>query len=140
MSPTTKPKKPVWQAEVRWRKHPYRSVEPSPPDETGPTTEGATVEVVRWALRCYVEVFVPGGEPILFLVNHREGRKISFTDPRERLTGTAGTTGIWGTRPGQRPGRARTLTPSAFRQEVARLIGPERADEIIQTVLAPDFF
>jgi hypothetical protein len=35
---------------------------------------------------------------VFFLVNHREGQDITFTDPRGRNMGTAGVTGIWGTR------------------------------------------
>ena len=102
MTTATMKSQPAWQAEVVWRKHRYTTEEMTPPDETGDTAEGATVEIDHWALRCYVDVFKPEGERIRFLVNHREGRCLSFTDPRERSTGTAGTTGVWGTRPAQR--------------------------------------
>jgi hypothetical protein len=72
--------------------------------------------------------------------NHREGRDITFTDPRGRNMGTAGVTGIWGTRPAPPVVNPRPLSMSAFRIEAARLIGAARADEIIRTISAPDFF
>ena len=36
--------------------------------------------------------------------------------------------------------KPRPLSISAFRIEAARLIGAERADEIIRTISSPDFF
>jgi hypothetical protein len=99
-------------------------VEETPENETG-------VRFVRvWD--CFVDVFRPGCERIRYRVNHRKGRCITFTDRREVLAGTAGATGIWNTGPAPRAGRPRTLTPSAFRAEVARLIGDERAAEIVR--------
>jgi hypothetical protein len=51
-------------------------------------------------------------------------------------TGTAGTRGIWGTLPEQRAGSPCSLTPTGFRMEVARLIGADRADEIVRELMA----
>jgi hypothetical protein len=82
----------------------------------------------------------PSKFDISFLVNLREDRDITFTDPRGRNIGTAGVTGIWGTRPAPPVVKPRPLSISAFRIEAARLIGAERADEIIRTLSAPGFF
>jgi hypothetical protein len=97
-------------------------------EETPRTQTGETIHVVR---ECFVDVFKPGGALIRFRVNRRHGRCLTFTDSREQLTGTAGTRGIWGTLPEQPAGKPRSLTPTAFREEVARLIGLERAEQIV---------
>jgi len=104
----TNTRKPAWQAQVTERK--------------------------RSIVEEFVDVSHPGGGWIRFRVNRRKGRPLTFTDYRERRTGTAGTTGIWGTLPPQPAGYARFLTPTAFRLELAELVGPERADEIVESL------
>ena len=144
---TTKTK-PAWQAEVKWATRFYTVEEPAPnhgAEETSETPvmaapEKSTVEVLHSVAQCFVHVSRPGCEPIRFLVNHREGRDITFTDPRGRNTGIAGVTGIWGTRPAPRVDKPRPLQQVAFRVELARLVGAERADEIVQTISDPGFF
>jgi hypothetical protein len=49
-------------------------------------------------------------------------------------------TGLWGTLSAPPVYKPRPLSPSAFRVELARLIGAERAEKIISAILAPDFF
>jgi hypothetical protein len=148
MTTTANKSKPVWQAELRWGKRYYTTEEQVPGEEAGETADGAagkapemtTVTVQHSVTECFVHVSRPGCEPIRFLVNHREGRDITFTDPRGRNMGIAGVTGIWGTRPAPPVVKPRPLSISAFRIEAARLIGAERADEIIRTISSPDFF
>ncbi len=96
--------KPAWQAAITWRKRRYTTQEPAKSDDRDESPKKATVEnkspkkamveVEHWVRQYYVEPFGPGGESIRFRVNHRKGRRISFTDPRARFTGTAGTTGM----------------------------------------------
>ena len=112
----------LWQAEVMWKLR-YVPMEVE-------TVEGEEAVVFLNVWGCFVDVFRPGGERIRFRVNRRDGRRLSFTDPRERTAGTAGTTGLWGTRPALRADRPRALTPTAFKAEVARLsepTGPRRS-------------
>jgi hypothetical protein len=59
-----------------------------------------------------------------------------LTDPREQWTDTAGTRGIWGKLPEQPAGKPRSLTPTAFRAKVARLIGTDRAEQIVRELMA----
>jgi hypothetical protein len=68
------------------------------------------------------------------------GRDVTFSDPRDRNAGTAGVTGMWGTRPAPPVTKPRALQQVVFRIELTRLVGAERADEIVRTILAPDFF
>ena len=143
---------PAWQAEVKseFRYLPMTAeTTEGEPEQTGdgeivrrPSTtrwrkaeEGETVDMWLKVWSCFVDVFRPGGERIRFRVNRRDGRRLSFTDPRERTAGTAGTTGLWGTRPALRANRPRALTPTAFKAEVARLIGADRAEEIVRQLL-----
>jgi hypothetical protein len=140
--------KPVWQAEVRWGKRRYTTEEQVPSQEAEETADGTvakppemtTVTVQHSVVACFVDFSRPGCDRISFLVNHRDGRDITFTDPRGRNMGTAGVTGIWGTRPAPPVVKPRPLSISAFRIEAARLIGAERAEEIIRTISSPDFF
>jgi hypothetical protein len=97
--------------------------------------QAETVQAIMTVWVCFVEVRPPGSEPVRFRVNQRAGRPLSFTDPRETLTGIAGTTGIWGTRAPLRALKPRSLTPTAFRAELARLIGAEKAGEIIDELV-----
>jgi len=104
------------------------------------TEEGETVDMWLKVCDCFVDVFRPGGERIRFRVNRPTDRHLTFTDPRARSAGTAGTTGPWGTLPAPRAARPRPLTPTGFKAEVARLIGTERADEIVRELLDRDSF
>jgi len=147
MTTTASKSRPAWQAEVNWEKRHYVTEEEAPADEIEETAEGAiarapekrTVEVLKSVTECFVHVFRPGCERIRFRVNHRPGQDITFSDPRGRNAGTAGVTGIWGTLPAPPVDKPRPLSRSAFRVELARLIGAERAGEIVQT-LSDDFF
>jgi len=138
---------PSWRAEVKWERRYYRleaevprdEVEETPQSETKGTPETPTVETIESVRECFVDVFKPGGERIRFRVNRREGRPLSFTDPREQFTGAGGTRGIWGTLPEQPAGSPRSLTPTAFREEVARLIGSDRSEEIVRSLGARQF-
>jgi hypothetical protein len=80
----------------------------------------------------HVVISKPGYEGVRFRVNRRKDRPLTFTDDREEHTGTARSTGLWGTRPPSQPGRRPSLTPTAWIAEVARLIGRERAEEIVR--------
>jgi hypothetical protein len=148
MATTAIKRKPVWQAEVRWGKRCYTTKEQVPSQDAEETADGkvakapemTTVTVEHWVAACFVHFSRPGCDRISFPVNHREGRDITFTDPRDRNMGTAGVTGIWGTRPAPPVDKPRPLSKSAFRIEAARLTGAERADEIVRTLSAPDFF
>jgi hypothetical protein len=148
MTTSTSRNKSVWQAEVRWGKRYFTTEEQVPSQEAEESADGTaarapevtTVTVQHWVLACFVDFSRPGRDRISFLVNHREGRDITFTDPRGRNMGPAGVTGIWGTRPAPPVVKPRPLSISAFRIEAARLIGAERADEIIRTISSPDFF
>jgi len=139
---------PSWRAEVKWERRYYRLEEEVPKDEIQETPQGETkgtpetqtVETIESVRECFVDVFKPGGERIRFRVNRREGRPLSFTDPREQFTGAGGTRGIWGTLPEQPAGSPRSLTPTAFREEVARLIGSDRSEEIVRSLRARQFF
>ena len=135
--------KPSWQAEVKWETRFYRIEQRVPKGEIGGTpeveaveaTEVEIVEELHRVSELFVHVFRPGCQRISFLVNRREGRGITFTDPRERNTGTAGTTGLWGTRPPAPAGKPRSLTPTAFKIELARFIGAEQAEKIVRGLL-----
>ncbi|MFI5454730.1 MAG: hypothetical protein ACHRXM_04705 [Isosphaerales bacterium] len=118
---------PAWQAEVRWERRYVHMEEES--------AEGETVDTFLKVWDCFADVFRPGGERIRFRVNRRKGRRLTLTDPRDRTAGTAGTTGPWGTLPAPRVSRPRALTPTGFKAEVARLIGTERAEEIVRLLL-----
>ena len=138
----------AWQAEVGSKRRFYATEEPEqPPAASQATTDAAadppppgTVTVIRSVTRYVVRVCRVDCDPIDFPINHREGRGITFTDPRDRGTGIAGVTGIWGTRPAPPVHKPRPLSPTAFRLELARLIGTEPAAELVQAVLAPGFF
>ena len=148
MTTTTAKTKAAWRGAVGSIRRFYTTEEPAPSPEIDETAEDATarpgppgtVEVVHGVLRCVVRVSRVGCDPIDFPVNHRDGRNITFTDPRGRDAGTAGVTGLWGTRPAPPVHKPRPLSPTAFQLELARLIGAEPATEIVRTILAPDFF
>lgn len=125
MGPTTPhpPSAPTWRAGIAQRRiYVRRSVE---------TPDGEIKEVSRPLDLLYVVLERREGEAIPFCVTRPKGRLV-FSDKRECSTGTAGSTGRWGTRPASRPGPRRTLTPIAWVAEVSRLIGRERAEEIVR--------
>jgi len=127
MMTATTNRNPAWQAELRWERRYVHMEEETP--------EGETVDTFLKVWDCFADVFRPGGELIRFRVNQRNGRRLTFTDPRDRTMGTAGTTGPWGTWPAPHADRPRALTPTGFKAEVARLIGTEQADEIVRLLL-----
>jgi hypothetical protein len=99
----------------------------------------ATVELLRvWS--CFVEIFRPGCGRVLFRVNRTKSGGITFSDSWDCQTGIAGTTGLWGTRPPLRIPRPRSLTPNAFKLEAARLVGKERAEQILLEIKQDEFF
>lgn len=89
MTTTATKSKPVWQAGVRWGKRCYKTQEQVPSHEAAETADGevakvpemTTVTVEHWVVACFVDFSRPGCDRISFLVNHREGRDITFTDP-----------------------------------------------------------
>jgi len=101
-----------------------------------PAWRAEVAEESRSILQEFVDLSRPNSDRVVirFRVNRRDGRVVSFTDYRERGTGTAGTTGIWGTRPPQPAGRSCSLTPTSFRYELAALVGAKRAAEIIESL------
>jgi len=100
------------------------------------TADGQEEEVDLVRVRNdFVDIFHPNGGWVRFRVNRRKDRRLSFTDYREQQTGAAGTTGIWGTLPPQPAGKPRSLTPAGFRLELAALVGAERADEIVNSLM-----
>jgi hypothetical protein len=147
MATPTRTSRPAWQAEIEWRSRrvPLVADAPAPDEGAGLRCKAAVAEAapddrpevtfVR-VRECFVVASRAGFPPIRFRVNHRDRRFPSVTDPRERLSGTAGATGIWGTRPAPRANRPRPLTLTEFRRELAPLVGPERAEEVVGTVRA----
>jgi hypothetical protein len=152
MTTATSSPKPAWQAEVQWenrsgtRKKRVRKgqIEKTDDGKLVKATEDRIDELEYSCMVRVVHVFRPGSEcrcdRIRFQINERDVREITFSDPRERGAGTAGTTGIWGTLPALPTCKPRPLSVTAFRVELARLVGAERADEIIRTIMTQDFF
>jgi hypothetical protein len=105
------------------------------PDETiDEPPERVTIRV------CFIRFTRAGVEPIRFRVNPLKSGGFTFSDPRGRNSGTAGTTGIWGTLPPLPVPRPRSLLPTAFLREAARMVGEARASQIIDEVLNHQFF
>jgi len=69
-------------------------------------------------------------------VNSLDGGQLSFSDICQQTTGIAGTTGIWGTLPAALAARPRSLTPTSLKREAARLIGAEKAEELLRAIMA----
>lgn len=145
MTTMARTSRPAWQAEIEWRSRrvPIAPDAPRPDEQAASPGRAAGPEAAPDDRReltfvrvreCFVVVSRAGFPPIPFRVNHRAGRWPSVTDPRERWSGTAGVTGIWGTRPAPRAIRPRPLTLTEFRRELAPLVGPERAEEVVRTV------
>ena len=114
---------PTWLAGLSTRRiRPHRLVE----------TPDGEIRTAFWTMELLYVVLERGkSERLVFGVTWPKGR-LTFSDSRECLTGTAGSTGQWGTRPPSAAGKRRTLTPTAWKADVSRLIGAERADEIIR--------
>jgi hypothetical protein len=139
MSTTIKTAKPSWRASVEWERRffprPVQVTSAASSDvaaaelEKQPSHEPTMVFEPVW--HCFVDAVPPGGERIRFRVNHRQGRSITIIDPRDRAAGTRGTTGLWGTLPPPRMFKPRPLTLREFTAELARLIGANRATDVI---------
>ena len=89
------------QAEVTWESRWARIPAETPEGEMEETPENEAEDTFFKVWDCFVDVFRPGCEceRVRFRVNRRKDRRLTFTDRRESLTGTAGATGTWGTRP-----------------------------------------
>jgi hypothetical protein len=132
--------KPLWQAKLKWTSRcievPARSDASEEINGAEPASEKKDAEAVVllsvWS--CFVEIFRPECGRVLFRVNHTKSGRITFTDKRDCQTGIAGTTGISGTRPPLRVPRPRSLTPTAFKVEAARLVGRERAEQLLPEI------
>jgi len=125
----------AWLAELTWESRYIPMPAEAPEGEAEETPDQKTGVSFLKVWDCFVEVFRPGCEPIRFRVNRRKDRRLTFTDPRGALAGTAGTTGLWGTLPALRPTRPSALTPTGFKVEVTPLIGAQRAEELVQALL-----
>jgi len=152
MTTATRTSNPAWQAEVKWERRYLAMTEETIEGamvetfdgelvERPPTTrwrkaeDGETIDMWLEVCDCFVDLSRPGYERIRFRVNYRKDGRLTITDPRARTAGTAGTTGAWGTLSALRADRPRALTPTGFKWEVARMIGTERADEIVRLLL-----
>ena len=112
-----------WQAGFAERQiYPKRRVE---------KPDGEIKIVSRPLTLLYVTLDRGDGEQIAFCVSWPKGRLV-FSDNRECHTGTAGSTGQWGTHSPSKAGKRRTLTPTAWKVEVSRLIGMEKAEQIVR--------
>jgi len=143
MTIATSVTKPAWTAKVNWVRRYYRiptetrdvALPETPAVEVEELPEDETQVLFGKVWDCFVDVFRPGDERIRFRVNRRKGRWLTFSDPRDRIKGIAGTTGLWGTLPPQPAVKPRPSTLTEFRAELARLIGAEKAEEIINDLL-----
>jgi len=143
MTIKTNVSKPAWTAKVTFVRRCYR-IPAETRDVALPETlavevedlaEAETRDLLGKVSDCYVDMFRPSDERIRFRVNRRKGRWLTFSDPRDRIKGIAGTTGLWGTLPPQPAVKPRPSTLTEFRAELARLIGAEKAQEIIKDLL-----
>jgi len=120
---------PAWQASLsKWRIYVSCLEE---------TEDGETKVVDRPVNLFAVVLERREGEEIIFPVSWPlPHRRLVFSDRRERSTGTAGTAGLWGTRPACKPERkCRTMTPTAWKAEVRHFIGEEEADRIVRFLI-----
>jgi hypothetical protein len=162
MAPTINSAGSAWEAAIGWGWRTFDRVPPKrdrlrreklakrPSDNATaesihPVSEGP-VETLdeppeRVTIRvCFIRFARAGVEPIRFRVNPLKDGHFTFSDPRGRNSGTAGTTGIWGTLPPLPVPRPRSLSPTAFRLEAARMVGDARACQILDEVLNHQFF
>lgn len=101
------------------------------------TVDGSSDEPF-WVVDYSVQLARQGCDPIVFPITYRRldgSIRIRFCDQRECFTGVNGTQGMWGTREQKKPGISQSLTPEGWKSEVRRLIGSQRADEIVQEFL-----
>jgi hypothetical protein len=139
MMTTINATKPSWKASLEWERRFFpRQVQVARATtsntaaaESGEQETHEPAMVFEQVWQCFVDVIPPCGERIRFRVNHRQGRSITITDPRDRTAGTGGTTGPWGTLPPPRTITPRPLTLLEFTAELARLIGANRATDVI---------
>ncbi len=139
-APLGKPSsKLAWEAKIRWERHfvevAVKRDEKAKPAESGASDQQgvkeASDEIELMTVWYRVVDFVRSAdERVRFRVNRDRSGRVTFTDTRERKTGIAGVTGIWGTLPPPRPIRPRSMTPTAFKLEAARFVGAEKAEEI----------
>ncbi len=133
-----------WQVEVGWERRRFwmdaakvaarknadrmTDVETATPESADPTAgeDEVPVCVKVW----FVDFHREGCESVRFRVNRRKDGRFTLSDPRGKDSGTAGTTGLWGTIPPMRAARPRSLTPTAFKVEAARFVGKALAEEI----------
>jgi hypothetical protein len=101
----------------------------SQPQETDSGTAEVELKVIPYRV---VEFTRSADERVQFTVHRDGGGRLTFTDKRDRSTGIAGVTGLWGTLPPPRPARPRSMTASAFKREAVRFVGPETAGEIVR--------
>jgi hypothetical protein len=151
MTTATTSGKAAWQVQVKWeersgtrtRRARKGEVVETPDGELIKATGTETVEKDYDFRVRVVHVFQPDSERrcdrIRFQINEQNGPAITFSDARERNAGTAGVTGIWGTLPAPPVVKPRPLSLAAFRAELSRFVGAERAEEVIQTIRS-DFF
>ena len=140
-------RKPAWESQICCERrflvteYEVKITENEGAADTEPTATGKPAPKVRIVKEVghvdefFVDFDGPAGGRIRFRVNMLKNGRFTFSDPRERTTGTAGTTGIWGTRPAARLARPRSLAPTAFKLEAARLIGIERAEELLRAIM-----
>ncbi len=136
--------KPPWRVEISWQRRvlevPAKRDETKEAEEPAQTCDGD--QQVPKAPRNEVQLLVityrvvqlrrSPHERVRFRVNHDRDGRITFTDTRDRSTGIAGVTGRWGTLPPPKPVRSQSMSASAFKQEAARFVGPEKAEEIVR--------
>ena len=144
-APASKPSSRLpWEAKIRWQRH-LVQVAVKRGEKAAPTAAGASnlqqikeksdeIELMTVWYRV-VDFVRSADERVRFRVNHDGSGRVTFTDTRERKTGIAGVTGIWGTLPPPPPIRPRSMTPTAFKAEAARFVGAEKAEEIARQLL-----
>jgi hypothetical protein len=132
----------AWQATVKWVWQHVRVVGKA--KQRGPVINRgmlqSTLEESFSVLILVVEFTRPGCRRIRFRVQSPDKGRFTFSDPRERYTGTAGTTGLWGTLPPLRSPNSLSFTQTSFNLKATRFVGAERADEIVREIRDGDFF
>ncbi len=139
-APASKPSSRLpWEAKIRWQRH-FVEVAVKRDEKAAATEAGASnpqemkeasdeIELMTVWYRV-VDFVRSADERVRFRVNRDRSGRVTFTDTRERKTGIAGVTGIWGTLPPPRPIRPRSMTPTAFktRSRPVRRTGKGRGD------------
>jgi hypothetical protein len=104
-----------------------------PTDSRQPTTHEDEDGLRVWTR--LVDFSRADGARVRFRVKYLANGYSTISDARERNSGTAGTTGIWGTLPPARAPRPRSMTPTAFQSEASRFIGPKKAEELVRSLV-----